>query len=472
MRWHARLMLRCCSALRGIVLPDPDYTPRPVVDAALTDPELLGPGAAPSPADAAVLLRMLLRSFSGSVSLPVGPEVVTALPEDTAAFGLELGRAGEAMLVRAIGYAPDGEILELFDPRPDWRRPVDHQPGDGLLLRGTVFKSYSSRAQKEAVRGLFTAPPWGVLLATLPTGGGKSLIAQLFALGLLELGSGAGTVVVVVPTIALAIDQHRSAERLFRRSPLGGTVAYLAGAKQKPAERQEILGRLERGELSMLFLAPERLLGNEVRTAAELCARSGRLAALVVDEAHLVATWGAQFRPHLQRLAGWSRRLAESAPKSFPTVLLSATVTGDVLARLCHLFVPDGVPYLHIDGSHLRGEPDFVFKVFRTHPERLRELRILLNHLPRPAIVYTTAIADAEEIAEALADGPLGYRRIRVFTGDSQEGEREEIIDAWRADEIDLVARHRDYDEFKRLGRGLGPGRDMHVPSSRVPDRW
>ena len=35
-----------------------------------------------------------------------------------------------------------------------------------------------------------------------------------------------------------------------------------------------------------------------------------------------------------------------------------------------------------------------------------------------------------------------------------------------------LVALHSDYDEFKRLGQRLGPGRDMHGPSSRAPDRW
>jgi len=35
-----------------------------------------------------------------------------------------------------------------------------------------------------------------------------------------------------------------------------------------------------------------------------------------------------------------------------------------------------------------------------------------------------------------------------------------------------LVGLHSGFDEFKRLGRGLGSGRDMHVPSSRVPDLW
>ena len=37
---------------------------------------------------------------------------------------------------------------------------------------------------------------------------------------------------------------------------------------------------------------------------------------------------------------------------------------------------------------------------------------------------------------------------------------------------MQLVALHSGFDEFKRLGRGLGWGRDMHVPSSRVPDLW
>lgn len=51
-------------------------------------------------------------------------------------------------------------------------------------------------------------------------------------------------------------------------------------------------------------------------------------------------------------------------------------------------------------------------------------------------------------------------RRVAVLT---RENERLESF---------LVALHSGFDEFKRLGRGLGSGRDMHVPSSRVPDLW
>jgi hypothetical protein len=70
----------------------------------------------------------------------------------------------------------------------------------------------------------------------------------------------------------------------------------------------------------------------------------------------------------------------------------------------------------------------------------------------------------------ALSD--LGYRGKRLAKIGEALGITVKPVARGRDGKFLLVALHSGFDEFKRLGRGLGSGRDMHVPSSRVPDLW
>jgi ATP-dependent DNA helicase RecQ len=142
------------------------------------------------------------------------------------------------------------------------------------------------------------------LLAVLPTGEGKSLIFQ--ALAAAHPGE---VVAVVVPTVALALDQDNSARKL---GELLGTYshAYLGGQDQQNAE---ILDRISNGEQGLMFAAPEAF-GGRLQPALLRAAANGKLAALVIDEAHLVDAWGTDFRNDFQLLAALVAELRLRAP--------------------------------------------------------------------------------------------------------------------------------------------------------------
>jgi superfamily II DNA helicase RecQ len=389
---------------------------------------------APSPADRAVQLRMVIRALGPASAWRLHPELRARLPACLDAFNLAEGSGA----VRALPFSFAGEDGRLCDARPELRRVQRPVPADVPLLACTDHTAYASAAQKQAVHAALTAPPGGVLLATLPTGAGKSLVTQLLALEPMRRGQ-PRLVVCVVPTVALAIDQHRAALPLFERMGASHRVAYLAGDDQDAASRLDLIDRVRRGAISLLFAAPERLVRGPLADAILACGREQGLAALVVDEAHLVAGWGGRFRPAFQQVKEQRGRLLEVTPDAFPTVLLSATVTPQTAGTLRDLFAPNQTPFLRVDARTLRAEPDWVAHRFEDRDERLREAVHVLRHLPRPAIAYTTSVEDAENLYEALRAGPLGFGRIALFTGETRGDQRVRIVDEWRANELDIV---------------------------------
>ncbi|MCS5498453.1 DNA helicase RecQ [Cnuibacter physcomitrellae] len=145
----------------------------------------------------------------------------------------------------------------------------------------------------------------GDAVVLMPTGGGKSLCYQIPSL------VREGTGIVVSPLIALMHDQVSAMREL------GVRAAYL-NSTQDPVERSEVESAYRRGELDLLYVAPERLSSESTKRLLE----SGRIALFAIDEAHCVSQWGHDFRPDYLALA----ELAERWP-DVPRIALTATAT-------------------------------------------------------------------------------------------------------------------------------------------------
>ena len=245
---------------------------------------------------------------------------------------------------------------------------------DPLAILHSTFGFSAFRGVQEQVIGRVMAGKHS--LAVMPTGSGKSLCYQVPAL------ARPGTALVISPLIALMHDQIRSAEGF------GLKAAALTSADD---DREETVRRLRRGELDLLYVAPERASGEGFRNLLSQIP----LALVAIDEAHCVSEWGHDFRPDY--------RLLKPLLDIFPGVpRLALTATADHQTRadiLVQLGIPD-------DGLIVAGfdRPNIRYHV-RPRDGIGAQLKALLADQPGPGIVYATSRDKTEKLAVQLGEG-------------------------------------------------------------------
>jgi ATP-dependent DNA helicase RecQ len=245
-------------------------------------------------------------------------------------------------------------------------------------------------------------------------------------------------VVVIVPTTALALDH----ERTLAKYP-GLEKSRSLTSENGATERQDILNAFRRGEIPVLLLSPEMAMGAARSSLAEMALSrtnkalnlGGHLTAVFVDEAHIIESWGRTFRPDFQRLPALVSEL-RSNNANLRVVLLSATLTSAARKELRRAYAADN--FLEISACAPRYEFDIV--VHRVSSEEERDALTLeaVDDAPRPAILYTSKVAHAEDMYRKLR--ARGYGRVALFTGEIEDPkERRRIVSAWARNELDLI---------------------------------
>jgi superfamily II DNA helicase RecQ len=329
------------------------------------------------------------------------------------------------------------------------RRPDMQVPGDPFLadVLGPAFTSYSSLGQRQAIRTVLAAQDSATIVVNLPTGSGKSAVA--IAPALLQSAAG-GVSVIVVPTTSLALDQERAVRvHLADTEPdrdHPARFAYFGG--QAKSEREQIRAAIRAGTQRVLFVSPESLL-TSLAPSLYAAAHAGQLRYFVIDEAHMVTSWGTEFRPEFQALSGFRRDLLRVATTAgqpgFKTVVMSATITEDAVDTLVTLFGEPG-PVEYVASVFVRPEPEYWIYDCESADERLGLVIDAVRHLPRPAVIYVSRPEDADLLAACLrADG---NKRVAVVTGATSPDERRRVIEQWRGDSFvqELSARVSEVD--------------------------
>ncbi len=181
-----------------------------------------------------------------------------------------------------------------------------------------IFGYPAFRGEQQAVVEHVAAG--GDALVLMPTGGGKSLCYQIPAL----LRRGVG--IVVSPLIALMQDQVDALRQL------GVKAAFLNSSLNADAAR-DVFGRLMRGELDILYVAPERLLMANFLSALEQVQAGPGLALFAIDEAHCVSQWGHDFRPEYRELTVLHERFPD-VPRIALTATADAPTRREIVERL------------------------------------------------------------------------------------------------------------------------------------------
>jgi ATP-dependent DNA helicase RecQ len=251
---------------------------------------------------------------------------------------------------------------------------------DAVRVLRRVFGYDSFRGQQQEVIDHVAAG--GDALVLMPTGGGKSLCYQIPAL----VREGVG--VVVSPLIALMQDQVDALRAL-------GVRAGFLNSTQQSSERRAVESAFLRGELDLLYLAPERL---RVESTLELLDR-GTISLFAIDEAHCVAQWGHDFRPDYLALSA----LHERWP-TVPRIALTATATKATHAEIAsRLNLTDA---RHFVACFDR--PNIQYRIVPKDEPRRQLLQLLrTEHSGDAGIVYCLSRASVEKIAGFLAENGI-----------------------------------------------------------------
>jgi ATP-dependent DNA helicase RecQ len=387
-----------------------------------------GPGGEFGP-DLIILLRQVVRWHGVALAIP---DLHDSVSRGLTAFGDVAGLRVSHGHLEAVPFAPawlDGTNARVgIDDAPTVRRPDERVQAEAYLAR-LGFDQWNSAAQKEGVWRALMAPPRSTTLVALPTGAGKSLCFQAITAWT------TGLVVVVVPTVALAIDHWQSARQVFGADASASAMYYAADDPSQPAEH--VLHSVHQGGCRLLFTSPEACVSGRLRPVLAESARSGRLDALVIDEAHLADSWGMYFRVDFQVLAALRRQWLTAPSARLRTLLLSATFTPECRLALRHLFADSGEEWAEVSSQRLRPELSYFAHVFSSRVDRELAVTECVWRLPRPSILYTTTRADARAwLARLTLDG---FSRVACFDGNTPSVERRQLLERWRTNQIDLM---------------------------------
>jgi len=246
-----------------------------------------------------------------------------------------------------------------------------------LTVLNSVFGYGEFRySQQDIIQQLMQGDDAVVLM---PTGGGKSLCYQIPSM----LRPGVG--IIISPLIALMQDQVSALLQL-------GVKAAFLNSTLDAFTAREIEQQLTKGELDLLYVAPERLM---TESFLDLLGRSP-LALFAIDEAHCVSQWGHDFRPEYIQLSVLHQRYPQ-VPRIALTATADETTRAEIIQRL-------GLEQAKIYVSSF-DRPNICYRLSQNQGNaRDALLRFILNeHEGDAGIVYCLSRNKVEQTAEWLS---------------------------------------------------------------------
>ena len=264
------------------------------------------------------------------------------------------------------------EPVPSIDAAPPLFQTISSSP---LEILKNVFGHAQFRSlQEEIINHILNGRD---TLIVLPTGGGKSLCYQLPALIF------NGVTVVISPLISLMEDQvMQLQQRNVSATYLNHTVEY--------SEYVATMKRVKRGEVKLLYMAPETLMRPEILLMLD----ESNVSCLAIDEAHCISQWGHDFRPEYRELVTVRERFPNAV-----CLALTATATPRVREDVGQLLgIPDAAQFVaSFDRENL------FISVQLKDSVRLQVLEFLNTHPDQSGIIYCRTKKQVESLYQELA---------------------------------------------------------------------
>ncbi len=272
----------------------------------------------------------------------------------------------------------------------------------------TVFGFHQFRSpQQEVIERVIAGED---VFLVMPTGGGKSLCYQVPAL------HREGLAIVVSPLISLMKDQVDTLTA-------NGVRAACLNSTLTAAEARHVANLMEKGELDLLYVAPERLMMPDFLSKLTTL----KLALFAIDEAHCISQWGHDFRPEYTQL-GRLRELFPDVPLVAMTATADPETRRDILRQL-------GIERARV---YVAGfdRPNITYNVIPKH-KPLAQLSSFLNgRRDEAGIIYALSRKRVEQVADRLRQS--GFAAAAYHAGLADD-ERRRVQDDFRRDDLRIV---------------------------------
>ena len=320
-------------------------------------------------------------------------------------------------------HKPSSSSRKELPSRATPEKTYSWTPDVDKALRKRFHLKEFRQNQLEAINATLSGEDAFILM---PTGGGKSLCYQLPSI--ITSGNTSGVTVVISPLLSLMQDQVDHLARIKIQ-------AHVFNSEITEEHRRMVLQSLRSSEperfIQLLYVTPEMLSKSvTMLNALQRLHQIGKVARLVIDEAHCVSQWGHDFRPDYKELGNIRKTLP-----GVPVMALTATATENVKLDVMHVLGMDNSKVF----TQSFNRPNLTYAILKKDRSILGSIAETINqsHRRQSGIIYCLSRKTCESVAKSLLD--THGINAKFYHAGMDPAARVKVQKEWQSDVVHVI---------------------------------